>query len=338
MTKKVFHSEPYYDDFDKKKGFQKILFVPKGAVQARELNQVQSILNSQIEEFGNHIFKHGSIVSGSNPKYTNAVDYVRLKDFANGTGVDLVEIIKLQERKLVGRTSGIKATVVHQVGKTDTDPDTVFVTYENSGGENGDIKAFLDGETIDVLDDFGRSYYTVEVRCPTCPEFPVTETLSPTGKGSLFTITNGTYYVFGYFVYIENQLIVLSKYTTTSSYDVGLEIQQSIITANDDSSILDNALGYPNHTSQGADRYRIQLKLAKRPLNSDAVDNWILVARINSGILNELSDKPQYADIEKMIARRTYDESGSYTVRHFPIQLMVENWSIFAEYIEKNNV
>ena len=319
MTKKTFHSEPYFDDFDKTKGFHKILFVPKGAVQARELNQMQSIVNNQIEQFGDHIFKHGSIVTGAVPKYSQYVDYVRLKEYANGEITDIVDLSKLEDRSLKGRTSGVTGKVVYQIDKTDTDPDTLYVQYESSGGEGGDIKKFLDGETIDVLDDFGQSYYSVEVRCPTCADFPATETTLPTGKGSLFNITSGVYYIFGYFVYIEDQVTVLSKYTTDSSVDVGLEIQQSIVTSNDDVTLLDNALGYPNHTSTGADRYKIQLKLSQRPIETEADDNWVLSARIAFGILKELNDKTQYAEIEDMIARRTYDESGDYTVNPFLI-------------------
>ena len=35
---------PYYDDFDESKNFQRILFRPGYAVQARELTQIQTIL------------------------------------------------------------------------------------------------------------------------------------------------------------------------------------------------------------------------------------------------------------------------------------------------------
>ena len=53
---------PYYDDFDKAKNFYKILFKPGKPVQARELSGLQSILQNQVENFGKHIFKEGSMV------------------------------------------------------------------------------------------------------------------------------------------------------------------------------------------------------------------------------------------------------------------------------------
>ena len=40
---------PYYDDFDTNDNYHRVLFRPGFAVQARELTQLQSILQNQIE-------------------------------------------------------------------------------------------------------------------------------------------------------------------------------------------------------------------------------------------------------------------------------------------------
>ena len=53
---------PYYDDFDPDDNFHRILFRPGYAIQARELTQLQSILQKQIEQFGRHVFQEGSVV------------------------------------------------------------------------------------------------------------------------------------------------------------------------------------------------------------------------------------------------------------------------------------
>ena len=53
---------PYYDDFNKDKNFYKVLFKPGYPVQARELTGLQSLLQNQVESFGKHIFKEGSMV------------------------------------------------------------------------------------------------------------------------------------------------------------------------------------------------------------------------------------------------------------------------------------
>ena len=44
----LFNATPYYDDFDSSKNYLKMLFRPGRAVQARELTQLQTILQNQI--------------------------------------------------------------------------------------------------------------------------------------------------------------------------------------------------------------------------------------------------------------------------------------------------
>jgi len=71
---------PYFDDFDPAKEYYRILFKPGVAVQTRELNQLQSLLQNQIERFGNHVFKSGTIVSGVNFTYLPNYNYVKILD------------------------------------------------------------------------------------------------------------------------------------------------------------------------------------------------------------------------------------------------------------------
>ena len=47
---------PYFDDFTDTNNFVKELFRPGFAIQARELTQLQSVLQNQIERHGRHIF------------------------------------------------------------------------------------------------------------------------------------------------------------------------------------------------------------------------------------------------------------------------------------------
>ena len=57
-----FNTEPYNDDYDPAKQFYRILYRPSFAVQARELTQMQSILQNQIKTHGDNIFKQGAMV------------------------------------------------------------------------------------------------------------------------------------------------------------------------------------------------------------------------------------------------------------------------------------
>jgi len=77
--------DPYYDDFSESKNFHRVLFRPGLAVQARELTQMQSILQNQIDRFAENIFKEGSVVRGCELNLDQAFYYVKLRD-KNSTG------------------------------------------------------------------------------------------------------------------------------------------------------------------------------------------------------------------------------------------------------------
>ena len=64
---------PYFDDFDPTNDYHKVLFKPGYPVQARELTSLQSILQNQIERFGQHFFKEGAIVEDVIGETTNEV-------------------------------------------------------------------------------------------------------------------------------------------------------------------------------------------------------------------------------------------------------------------------
>ena len=73
-------NNPYYDDFSDEKNFLRVLFKPGYAVQARELTQIQTILQSQITKFADHFFKEGSKIFGGNVNTTN-VTFIRVEKF-----------------------------------------------------------------------------------------------------------------------------------------------------------------------------------------------------------------------------------------------------------------
>ena len=77
---------PYFDDFDKNNNFYKVLFKPGAPVQARELSTLQSILQNQIEQFGTHFFKEGSMVIPGQCGFDITYSYVKLQaNFNDGS-------------------------------------------------------------------------------------------------------------------------------------------------------------------------------------------------------------------------------------------------------------
>ncbi len=138
-----FNLSPYYDDFSESKNFHRILFRPSFAVQARELTKSQTILQNQIEKVGDHLFKQGAMIIPGQVsidtnyyavKLTSIDSSNTLAQFTTGT-------------ILTGGTSGVVAKVINVSATDGTDPNTLFVKYENSGTNNTETK-FTAGETI----------------------------------------------------------------------------------------------------------------------------------------------------------------------------------------------
>lgn len=323
MSKLDFSGAPYTDDFDPLKGFQKILFRPGRAVQARELNQIQSMFGNQLSSLANHIFKNGSKVSNGRTALA-AKSYVRLLN-------DPVVSTYPAGTRLVGATSGIQATLVVGVDPENGDPSTLYVVYTSSAID-GTTSTFIPGEKINILDENGFTVDEVEVRCPTCPGSGLSDTVAPVGRGQMFSIDEGIFYFEGMFIETPPQQIIVTKYLT---YDtdgnitnfvpckIGLDFIQSVVTYNEDSSLLDPALGYPNSTAPGADRYRTELRLVKREYNVEDGENFISLARLGEGLRIEfMKMDSDYADIMDTIAKRTYETNGDYTIRPFRVSFL----------------
>ena len=129
---------PFFDDFDKDDNFYRVLFKPGFPVQARELTQLQSILQNQVESFGSHIFKEGSMVIPGNINYNGEYNAVKINP--DHLGIDVTVYTKqLHGKKLRGQTSGIVAVVNDCFFPTDgaeyTDV-TLYVKYSQSGTDN----------------------------------------------------------------------------------------------------------------------------------------------------------------------------------------------------------
>ena len=149
---------PYYEDFDASKNFYKILFRPGYSIQSRELTQVQSILQNQIESFGKYAFKQGELVIPGEVGLNTKLDYVKLSsvsEVAVSEGDDIVykkyDISQLIGQQLQGLTSGVIATILSTKLATESSADTLFVSYINSGNSNTE-STFRQGETLEVVD------------------------------------------------------------------------------------------------------------------------------------------------------------------------------------------
>ena len=296
---------PYYDDFDEFKNFHQLLFRPGYAVQARELTQLQSIISDQIKKFGNHIFQQGSIVVPGNSFADLYTPYIKLETAYNSQPVDGSQFVG---KVVVGNTSDVRAIVRAYEPATSTDPLTLYLSYLSGGGTNGEFSTFQPTEEI-----FDESNTTTRA---------TVKTTTPSGYGSLAFIKTGVFFVNGRFVTVKDSQVVISKYDSVPSCRVLLKITEEIVTSNEDDSLLDPASGSFNFAAPGADRLKVSLSLATLPLATAINDDYVEIMRFNQGVLEEHARFPKYSELEKTLARRTYDESGDYIVNGFKLSVL----------------
>ena len=309
---------PFFDDFDKNDNFYRVLFKPGFPVQARELTQLQSILQNQIESFGSHIFKEGSMVIPGNINYN--AEYNSVKINSDHLGIDVTVYTKqLHGKRLRGQTTGIVAVVNDCRFPTDgseyTDV-TLYVKYVQSGTDNS-IASFEDGEVLIVEDTF--TYGNTTISAGETIASLISE--NATAIGSLASIGQGVFFVRGTFVDVEKSDIILDPYTNTPSYRVGLTILEEIISAKDEKSLYDNAKGFSNFAAPGADRLKITATLSKKVLNDYDDKSFVELLRVDNGEIKKLQNKSNYNLIRDYFAKRTFDESGNYSVEKFDIEV-----------------
>lgn len=316
-----FSNEPFFDDYSEDNNFYRILFRPGYAVQARELTQLQTILQEQIRRHGDHIFKEGSMVIPGQISYDTNLKYVQV---VSTEGVDLSAILSQLAGKEIKNSAGLTAKVITYALSETVDnefqPNTLYVKYVNSvqnlAGNN--VQEFSPGDLLTPVD--GSSGLNVTVSDLVLTSIP------PIGTASSATVQRGIYYINKNFVLVEEQTIVLGKYDNVPSYRVGLKLTEEIVYPEADETLSDNALGSPNYAAPGACRYKMDLVLTKIPEDNAVVTasqekNFIDLLRLKNGEVLFKLDRSSYAELEKTLARRTYDESGDYTVSPFNIQV-----------------
>lgn len=292
MTNINFNTNPYFDDYDQSKNYLKVLFRPGFAVQARELTQLQTALQAQITRFGNHMFKEGSIVLGGE-SYDTTLNWII---------VDSGEAAALLDTTFTGQSSGAKAQTF-LIEQIDDDTTRVYFVYTNG-------YYFTQNETILTEDNYS---------------FDIIDEEAFWGEARGYSIVESVFFVKGYFVYCEAQKIILYNNNQYLNVRVGLKIEEKIVTYNDDQTLLDPAYGSYNYAAPGADRYAITLQLVgyefdpQEELTVDT-ENFVELARyVKNNLVYKISNST-YSEIENTLARRTYDESGDYTVRAFKIK------------------
>ena len=306
---------PYFDDFDPKKNYYGVLFKPGYPVQSRELSTLQTILQNQIEQFGNHIFKEGSVVIPGQLNYNN--NFFAIEVEPEFLGID----VRLYANDLIGRiikgqSSNVTAKIVSFLDETlERSTVTFFINYINSGENN--IEVFQNSEILILEEEINSKGIIIAAG----QGFAITIPNNASTIGSAVVLSEGVYFIRGYFVNVYEQLLILDPHNNVPSYKIGLEISEQIISSDEDSTLTDNARGFNNYTAPGADRFKITATLVKRSPNNTNYPNFIELLEVKNGVIVNFRKDTTYNLIGDELARRTYDESGDYYVRPFKISI-----------------
>mgnify|MGYP002700062919 FL=1 len=199
---------PYYDDFDPEKDYYRVLFKPGFPIQARELTTLQSILQNQIEQFGSHIFKEGSIVIPGNVTYDNQFYAVEINATHLGTDVS-VYIDNFVGKRIIGQESAVTAQVQYVLPQTQSERGnvTLYVKFIDSGNTNT-FASFTDGENLETLEsvDYGNTTLPAGNTFATCIAETTNASDSSEGLG------DGVMFLRGTCVRDAKQTILLDQY------------------------------------------------------------------------------------------------------------------------------
>ena len=311
---------PYFDDFVDSKNYHKVLFKPGFPVQARELTTLQTILQDQVEKFGQHFFKEGAMIIPGGVSYDP--DYTAVKidpNFLNVPVSSYTKILADNKIEIKGETTGVEAIVVNRLTSSQSIDgfDTLYIKYTKSGTD-GSTKIFADGENLITLSSINYANTSIAAN----GQFARCIVSDSTSTGSALSVSEGVFFIRGFFVKNVTSTIILDQYTNKPSYRVGFLLKEEVVSPSlVNSDLYDNAKGFANEAAPGADRFKLSTTLHKKSLTDNDDGNFVELFRVENGTVEEIVTKTEYNIFASELARRTYDESGDYYVRPFSLEV-----------------
>lgn len=324
-----FNVPPYNDDFNEDKNFHRVIYQPGLPVQGRELTQQQTILQNQIERFGNHIFKDGSIVDGCAITYLSNVHYISLED--NFTTNSTFLVSELDYTYLITNSedsnTAVRAIVrIAKDGIKSDYPETnrIYVSYLTVGGSNNEITEFAPGDTLYLYSSDQNKLAELDSNnlIDTIETLESNSVFDSNGYSYCVKCSDGIIFQKGFFIKVNPHTITVSDFSTNvSSYVVGFDTTEEIINELEDETLYDNALGYENENAPGAHRLKLTANLvAKEKTDVANNKNFFTIIEFDGGLPVEQKDDPSYNKLQETLSSRTYEESGDYVLENFHIE------------------
>ena len=308
----------YYDDFNtvypsslktaNDKNYLRILFKPGYSVQVRELNQMQSMLQSQIDKFGRSTWKDNVTVSGGETKFVTDIQCIEFTYSGTEQILNLSTILAAAA-DISGIPNGASTNIYADVlygESVNVSTYRFYITYRSStqSGTGTNISSFVIGDTFTVNSSIGP--FLINKFDRACGVY----------------MAAGVFFTKGCFVASPEQKIFI-KLDETESTVIGnaiLKVNETTVDYVIDPTLLDNAAGQPNYSAPGADRYKIDLVL-DFVKNIDAIDGTKIILKtvVNSIPTATVDDRTAYQDTQ--LAQRTFEESGNYVLDPFKITI-----------------
>ena len=348
---------PYFDDFNTKdangrdvsdKNYLRILFQPGFAVQTRELNQMQSILQAQIDRFGSTFYRDGQAALDGEASYKDEVLYLEVTPPTSLTADQLVASALLQ-KSIEIRPTGNQANLYVRVifaEKVSSSSVRIYCTL---------VEAGLDSPSQPISELIPTStpvFYYKDTRITTAEGTTIADTVglgtvSSLGYAFGANVEEGIYFIKGCFVHTPKLTKFWLKRSRTDipRGDISLRIDENIVSSTQDSTLLDNSSGSYNFAAPGADRYQIVLSLIFEEVDDPTDPNEIRnIPNQTAGIfvqgqeqtfdvsrlftINEsgvvVTENTQRSALESRLAQRTFEESGNYVLK--PFKLGIRNF------------
>lgn len=393
-----FNTAPFWDDYDPEKGYHRVLFRPGVPVQARELTQLQTILQNQVERFGENVYKDGTIIKGCTFNFDPQYYYIKLLDLqVDGQPVNP----SMFQGTILVNSANVQSSVVNFAdGLESQNPNlnTLFIKYLNAG-TNGQ-RAYSPGDIISaygadypiqnltvtttgngysnndtlvfssttgsaaagriVTDNTGKIQNAILTNPGKGYKTPVSVAIANStggtangsggaiaadtviaqltvagnsfitagggntqyqtvGAGYSFSVTEGTVFQKGFFIHVEPQTTVVTKYTTSpNDVSVGFTTTEAVVNNSVDQSLLDLAQGEPNYSAPGAFRLKLSPTLTvKTTAEVESANTFLALASFQEGRVINSRPGTEFNSISIEMARRTAEESGNYVVNPF---------------------
>ena len=285
-------------------------------LQRLELVDQQAMTSEALAQFGSAYHKDGDIIEGCKP-----ANIFKVSDFCTATveATGNATLSATNRIKLVVTTipTGVSSIRFYKLSEG---------TYQYLGWCKATTNEFYDvGQAFSILpvaDVIGESITVPDVITTTVEGTP--GTTSYTYKAQFVEDSSLLWNFSAGKVYYEGRHIPVSA-TSLTLDGTGTEyacitITTDVIDYTDDVKLrnIDDNIPEEMYNLPGADRI---VALVGWSVETEVTNNVLVLAEFKDGVITETTITPEYSELYEMIDRRTYDVSGSFTVRPFPLDI-----------------